>query len=371
VAPPALPAVAPLRAAPAVGGALPRPIALTLPRPIGTAVWRGVEGAIVPVHGALFPNLVGAPTIGTSRGRLKQRRKLRTGLRSGLRPAVPSLLTPRVGGTGTLRGGAPLGPAGPRVTGWLLTATTGVPLSRATRATPPPGAPFGVGTAGSTLGRQRGRGRRRIEIGRLFGASARGGALAGTATTGTGWFVAHGLRDMWYGNRPAGPGRGAGGNPRGRGTTGLRKDGHVATHEDATTAATTRGNPGGAGAPAPGFRNDARNSEGERLRREARRRERVSLANGQGAYPAEGEGGNRRASTRCRRPPGHCGGGALSLAPPWRGLLRRPPPFAPTPRYPLVCPGTPEQSPREPLRATRGPPRALGAGAGGEGKFPG
>jgi hypothetical protein len=255
VAPPAIPAVAPLGAAPAIRGALPRPIALPLPRPIGTAVGRGVEGAIVPVHGALFPNLVGAPTIGASCGRLKQRREFRSGLRTRLWPMVPSLLTSHVGGAGTLCRRAPLGRSASRIGGRLLTATTGVPLRRATWATPTPGTPLGAGTAGGTLGRQRGRGRRRrIEIGRLIGASARGGALAGTATTGTGLFVAHGLRDMWYGNRPARPGRGAGGNPRGRGTTVGRKDRHVATHEDATTAATTRGNlrkPGWGGCTSP------------------------------------------------------------------------------------------------------------------------
>jgi hypothetical protein len=39
------------------------------------------------------------------------------------------------------------------------------------------------------------------------------------------------------------------------------------------------------------------------------------------------------------------------------------------PRYPHDCLGTPEQSPREPLRATRGPPSPW-CGGGGEGTFP-
>ena len=170
----------------------------------------------------------------------------------------------------------------------------------------------------------------------------------------------------WYGNRPAGPGRGAGGNPRG--IKKQRRDGRTDTWQRTMTRPPPRppcGTRGGAGAPAPERRDGAKDSDGEQRRREARRRERVSLAHGRGRNLSRAKRG-RRAGSCCQRPPGHCGGDALSRAHPWRGRLRRPPPFAATPvaapastpRYPYLNPDTPdafpEQSPRDPLRATRG-----------------
>ena len=130
--------------------------------------------------------------------------------------------------------------------------------------------------------------------GRLRGRPRRGRACSSLMDCGT-----------WYGNRPAGPRRGAGGNPRGNKKQ--RRDGRTDTWQRTMTRPPPRpprGTRGEAGAPAPRYRDGATDSDGEQRRQEARR---ARLAGTRpGAQPVEGEGGPARqhlppASTRTLR----------------------------------------------------------------------